>query len=408
MKSDYKISLESKISEVFHEKYFAKFREYCKVNRLIYLHQIENIDFMMFKHSFQATDEERYNAKEHWKKMLDLVSENVCQENYCDFYNIESHHVKEKVNEHLPDCYEIDNKASNGNIVNNKESKILNPKIKARIIDVLGEEIYNVCIKNPDKTIAFSNLFRLAIAEFDKANGISCKISSRLIEAKEVLGEEVCIWCLRNYKGVIDLINILSSYVQLYEDAEKTRKKVNELIEAIHPNNYAARIAPLVLAFRKNGEIDVLSKLFESANIFYVRELKRLSLLIKIDEADYNHLYSFLTWLGKDKKAKVKSKFLDLFKKDRDEKIVRKRSVGLTLEEIGKDYNLTRERVRQIEKKFQARFGNYVSRLKPQYIIYAFGKNRGYISVDEIKELFGDLSDIFIYCLNFNSAIKTE
>lgn len=60
---------------------------------------------------------------------------------------------------------------------------------------IFGEEMFNVCLEHPDKAIAFIWLFSFSIAEFDKANGIDSVISNRLLEIREILGEELCIWC---------------------------------------------------------------------------------------------------------------------------------------------------------------------------------------------------------------------
>lgn len=301
MEADNTTLLKESIMDSFCQERFAKFCEYCKVNGKEYLNQLEPIDFLLFKITFNASDDERNAAEIHWEKVIN--------------------------------------------------DKSLKPSTRAKIVDALGEEIYDACIGNPDKTIAVFRLLRLAIAEIDQANGINSEYLNRLIAVKNELGEEFCIWCLKNYKGVTDLIKILSPYAEAYEDLEKTRKKVNRLFDAIDAHNQDVILAE---------------------------------------------------WLGEDKKATLatlKNELIRLFKKARDEEIIRKRAAGATLEETCMDYKVTYQTIGYIEKKFQKRFDRYVSRLNPHYILYAFSKNRGYFSVDEIKEVFGDLSDIFIYCL---------
>lgn len=291
-------TLKERIMDSFGEERFAKFCEYCKANGKEYLHQLERIDFLLFKITFNAGDDERNAAETHWTKIIN--------------------------------------------------DKSLKPSTRAKIIAALGEEMYDACMGNPDKNIVLFRLLKLAVAEIEQAGGIDSEYLNRLIAVKNVLGEEFCIWCLKNYKGVSDLINILSPYAEAYEDMEKTRKKVNRLFDALDANNQDVILAE---------------------------------------------------WLDEGKKATLKNELIRLFKKDRDEGIIRKRAAGATLEETCMDYNISRERVRQIERKLQKRFDSYISRLNPHYILYAFSKNRGYLSVDAIKELFGDLADIFIYCL---------
>lgn len=279
-------------------------------------------------------------------------------------------------------------------------------KAKAKIIDVLGEEMYNFCIENPDKAIAFSWLFSFSIADFDKANGLDSVISNKLIEIREELGEELCIWYSKNHKGLVNIQIILNSYINSYEDAKKIKEKLNQLIEAINSNNNDAKITPMISAFGAKNGTNRLSELFERARINYVRDLLRI-LTLKIDEKDNVQLVRFIKWLSEDKKAILRNELHNLSKKDRDEEIIRKRAKGGTLEETSKDYEITHEGVRQIEKKFQGRFDRYITRVMPHYILYAFSKNTSYISIDEIIKLLGDLSDIFIYCLkrsNYSTA----
>ena len=263
---------------------------------------------------------------------------------------------------------------------------------------ILGEEMFNVFLEHPDKAIAFSWLFSFSIAEFDKANGIDSAISNRLLEIREELGEELCIWCSKNYKGLENLRSILNSYVDTYEDAKKNKENLNQLINALASNNYEAKIAPLISASRANDGTNRLSDLFDRVNITYVRDLLRL-LTLAIDERDSIQLIRFVKWLSEDKKALLRNELHNLSKKDRDEEIIRKRAKGGTLDQISTNYAITHEGVRQIEQKFQGRFNRYITRTMPHYILYAFSENTGYISIDDITELLGNLSDIFIYCL---------
>lgn len=266
---------------------------------------------------------------------------------------------------------------------------------------ILGMEMMNVCLEHPDKAVAFSLLFSFSIAEFDKANGINSEISNRLLEIKELLGEDLCIWYSKNYKGLKCLISILKSYVDTYENAKKNKDEVNELnqlIKSLPCNNYEAKITPLISAFGAKDETSGLAELFERAKIFYVRDLLSI-VTLTIDKKHILQIIRIVKWLSEDKKALLKAELHNLSKNDRDEEILRKRAKGATLEQTSEAYALTHEGVRQIEKKFQGRFDRYITGTMPHYILYAFSKNSGYISLNDITELLGSLSDIFIYSL---------
>ena len=276
-------------------------------------------------------------------------------------------------------------------------------KNKAKIIDILGEEMFNVCLENPAKATAFSWLFSFSIAEFDKANGLDSGISEQLLNIREELGEELCIWCSKNYNGLVNLTSILSSYIDAYENTQKIRNNLKQLIEGADSNNYGARIAPLISAFEAKDGTNSLLELFDRAQINCVQDLWQL-LTLTIDEKDNVELIRFITWLREDKLATLINELHNLFKKTRDEEIIRKRANGATFKATSRAYGLTYEGVRQIERKFQVRFDSYILRIMPHYILYAFGKNSSFISGAEIKELLDDLSDIFTYCLKVSNC----
>ncbi|ODA38809.1 hypothetical protein DSBG_4412 [Desulfosporosinus sp. BG] len=152
----------------------------------------------------------------------------------------------------------------------------------------------------------------------------------------------------------------------------------------------------MISAFGVKDETSGLTKLFERTHIYYVRDLLNL-LTLTIDQKDVLQLIKVVRWLGEDRQTLLREELHNLSKNERDEKILRKRAKGATLEQTSIAYELTHEGVRQIEKKFQGRFDRYITRAMPHYILYAFSKNTGYISLDDINELLGSLSDIFIY-----------
>lgn len=259
--------------------------------------------------------------------------------------------------------------------------------------------MYTFCIENPDKAIAFSRLFSLAIAEFEEANEIKSEISNQLLLIKKELGEELCTWYAKNHKGLADLQIILDSYVKSYKDAQKYKEQFKQLIKSIEYNNYDAKVVPLLYASGAKYQAGSLLELFKKAKIYCVRDLLRLAAW-KINEEENLQLVTFIKWLREDKKAELKNELLNLFRKDRDEAILKKRAGGATLEETSKDYALTHEGVRQIEKKYQSRFERYVINMRPHYILYSFSKNISYITINDISEVLGaDSTDIFTYCL---------
>ncbi|MDR3600594.1 MAG: hypothetical protein P4L49_08985 [Desulfosporosinus sp.] len=276
-------------------------------------------------------------------------------------------------------------------------------KIKTKLTDVLGEEMFNVCLADPVKALAFSQLLSFAIADFDKTHNLDAVISNKLLEVRAELGEELCLWYAKNHQGLVDILTILNSHLKTSAEVKQIKETLHQLLAAIDANNYEAKITSLLSASQPKAETKQLLELIEKAQINQVRDLFRLSTLT-LDERTNVPLFNFLKWLSEDKQASLRDGLHSLFKKHRDKEIIRKRAQGATLEETSTTSGLTHEGVRLIEKKFQNRFDDYIAKLKPHYILYAFGKNNCYISFAELKERLGDLATIFTYCLKVSNC----
>jgi len=242
-------------------------------------------------------------------------------------------------------------------------------------------------------------------------NEIDKEIYNRIIMAKEDLGKDICIWCIKNIEGVIKIDNILKSYIKLHEEVKKFRTELSQLINSINYSNYSARVSLLIMAtkFDNSNKAKILS-LCEKAKINCVSELNRL-LSLDIIDRDYIQLINFIKWLCQDIRKKLKDELNILLKNDRVETVIKRRASGVTLEEIGKGLGLTRERIRQIEKKFLNQFGSYVVRLNPHLILSSFAENPAFIKIEEISNIFDEKTEIFIYCLkeyNCSAALWIE
>ncbi|MGC7873721.1 hypothetical protein ACPUYX_19695 [Desulfosporosinus sp. SYSU MS00001] len=270
-------------------------------------------------------------------------------------------------------------------------------KLQDKLRDVLGEEMFNVCLESPEKAAAFGWLFSFAIADFDQKQGISSVTSNVLLETKEELGEAFCLWCSQNSSNLRSLITLLDKYVNTYEINKKNKEHLNHLFQRIHGNNYKARAVSLVKAYKKDQPTNLID-LFERINITLVSDLKGIfsQRLCADDESD---LRGFMGWLKEDLMAVLCNDLQRLFNKSRTLKLMRSRAMGSTLHEISLDLGITRQRVRQIEKTLQNHFNNYVATFWPHYILSAFAETINYVSVNTLEEYFGSLSDIVFYCL---------
>ncbi len=110
---------------------------------------------------------------------------------------------------------------------------------------------------------------------------------------------------------------------------------------------------------------------------------------IKNDKLFMWNLRSFFQWISIDICNEMKYA-LSLAKEEREDDIVNRIIDGDTLETIGNDYSLTRERVRQIKSRY---FEKVVKYLNSKWIIhwlFAFSNEKGIIRYNLFKELLDD------------------
>ena len=150
-----------------------------------------------------------------------------------------------------------------------------------------------------------------------------------------VIGNAVCAR-VYEYEGAI----LFTSYSELLEDRnllayiyrdESVRDLVEKYILGIMQDN-----AFEYYELRKMVPASVIASCRLDDILF---EMKSKNLIEETEEGYQKYLPNLIDWLRTGLKA------------DRDRDILRKRISRVTLEKIGSDYNLTRERIRQIEKK---------------------------------------------------------
>lgn len=259
---------------------------------------------------------------------------------------------------------------------------------RKRIVNnVFGE---NVCSLNGCSPTG--KLENLTPSEIEAQNLIS--------QAKEDLGKDLCIEFLNNPEATSDFSEVLS----LIRNSMIFYQRYESALNNIHPSMQSAKIAPLFRIFQNNilpKDIEILPdplQTFEKNSVVFVCDLKIMN-SSPISKDLRGPLLDFLQWISDDKIAQLQNEFRKLINNERLEKILRLRANGATLDISGREYGITRERVRQIEAKLLRKFNNLMVKILPHYILLSYSKHNYFLTAEDIKQKVEEFPDIFIYCL---------
>ena len=124
---------------------------------------------------------------------------------------------------------------------------------------------------------------------------------------------------------------------------------------------------------------------------------------------DIDELKNFVSALRLDVRACVKKIFASLFNSEREFNVVCLRAKGDTLEEIGKNFGVTRERVRQIEAKSVGKFNKYRSDVnKIFYFLHALTNGKSFLTLDDAKNFLdtADAEMLWFFITKINLSIS--
>lgn len=179
----------------------------------------------------------------------------------------------------------------------------------------------------------------------------------RCIEAQKTLGKELAYACINTPKKIIPIFEMFNDFSRINAWQEEIRSILDELPD-YRKNNQAITY---ISAFTHDEEDRIaLLKLYPTGT----SPLKAIADYDNFDESSVYRAKQFLNWCKYDLRAEIAQLFSVLYPNERNQKIVQLRAQKYTLEQIGKNYGLTRERVRQLESKIQRVFNARQGRIK--------------------------------------------
>jgi hypothetical protein len=237
---------------------------------------------------------------------------------------------------------------------------------------------------------------------------------SEYMSAYEILGKEMVLAAVSGNRAIIDIIHMLREF---YEEPLKLyEKKVmfNRAVCALSIEIQKLPVEPFVFAYYKcttaNKWAYNLSMETEANVLDFVHVIRNDN---KNHESALNYAIPFVKWLNFDIVALFQP-MKDCIEKqcERNQFIFRQRMLGETLEAIGNTTGVSRERIRQIEKKIARLLTLSYDTRKKSYdilmLIYALRSGDTVLRYDEIADKVGDTNAQMIWYLAKKDLINCE
>lgn len=193
--------------------------------------------------------------------------------------------------------------------------------------------------------------------------------------------------CIENPQIVLGVCDGLNDFVNRIGDAKKYCQRINPVYLKNHVKFF-------IRAYRVNEEIR--EKLFQ-----YCKDedetLEEYLFNYEVSNESEQLVVSFFEWCQFDIHEEIKSLASFYGSKEREIFVLRERARGKTLEQIGEAFNVSRERIRQIEKKGISRFVNWQKKHRILQKIYAARDGDSFLTRIELREYFGNDTELLCY-----------
>lgn len=258
-------------------------------------------------------------------------------------------------------------------------------------------------VKNTKKDIKPISVFKnyaesIAVGDFTFADKMemSAKELELLEEYKrtfEVLGEEISFDCVASPEKIIPIIEMFNLYIK---EAERITE-IRNLADALPKGRKNKKAIGYINAFTLDDSLrECLKEMCLSTSDTIE---KMICSPLSKNDVYHNLLSKFLKWCKFDLYDEIEKLFSSLYKNERDRQVIIGRAQKHTLEHIGTEFNITRERVRQIEKNVKLKFAHLHSRVRIISKISAERNGDNVLTPSEIERYCGDYSQELLYLL---------
>lgn len=217
-------------------------------------------------------------------------------------------------------------------------------------------------------------------------------------EVIQEIGIEICCQTYQFPEKLLPISNALNDY---YYENQEQKKRLESLVNIflnIAEVNKNGRIIPLINAYKSDEKIRNILKL-AFGHCLYIKNLEFILEQFIQEDKVYNEVSNFFKWLENDLTEILKLDLFKIFKNEQQRNILSSRANGATLEEVGQQFGLSRQRVSQIEIKIEGSFIRFFTLVRPQFIVLAFSSSDICFDISDLIKIFADNAYTFIYLL---------
>ena len=213
------------------------------------------------------------------------------------------------------------------------------------------------------------------------------------IEAQQTLGQELACTCIDNPEKIIPIINMFQSFGRISVWCQELRDVLSEVPVRRRQNQAIAYINTFT---RHETERKMLLGMYPTPNAPLSDIVNDNTLL---NREMFLLAKRFLSWCKFDLREEIANLFAALYPNERIQQVVQLRAQKKTLDQIGKKLGVTRERIRQLEKKAQRAFNIRQDRIKIVSKINADKNNTTIITPANVSEYCLDHLQELMYLL---------